>query len=154
MCFGLLVRLRHLPGRLSLTLGSRESLCPGPLGPCRSWTGFRSLGVASAWPVPRRSRGSDPVWSRPRRPRRLRGNPTRHNWCQQRRCHQRQGPEKQRTAGFTNYQPFWGLMQGFLFYTFSEYRRAPGAHFAWVFGYSLEFFLESVLSFFQTAWVS
>ena len=32
--------------------------------------------------------------------------------------------------------------QGFLFYTFSENRRAPGAHFAWVFGYSLEFFLK------------
>ena len=34
------------------------------------------------------------------------------------------------------------LVQGFLFYTFSENRRAPGAHFAWVFGYSLEFFLK------------
>ena len=32
------------------------------------------------------------------------------------------------------------LVQGDLFYTFSEYRRAPGSHFAWVSGYSLEFF--------------
>ena len=46
------------------------------------------------------------------------------------------------------------LSQGYLFYTFSECRRAPGAHFAWVFGYPLEFFLKVAWVFLQIAWVS